>query len=123
METFAHPAVEPDLFPEPAAPSAQKATGLRLEFTGILSQDAQVRVKPIGDGAHVLPALCLELRDVGPLHQTLHAEQIYSEATRALAEAQAKTLKKGAQVRLVTNALNMRLVLPHVEQIELSPAP
>lgn len=120
MQTRAQPtaAAEPDLFP--AAPAS---TELRLEFTGILSQDAQVRTKPVGDGIHALPVLCLELRDVGPLHQTLHAEQIYSEATRAQAEAHAKTLKRGAQVRLVTNALNMRLVLPHVEQVELSPSP
>lgn len=107
---------EEDLFPREPEPA-----GLRLEFTGILREDAQVRVKPVGDGTHVLPVLCMELRDVGPMHQTVHAEQIYSESTRAQAEARAKSLKKGAHVRLVTNTLNMRLLLPHVEQVELAP--
>lgn len=111
----AHAAAEGDLFPEEPAPA-----GARLEFTGVLRQDAQVRVKPVGDGTHVLPVLCMEVADVGPLHHTLHAEQIYTEATRAQAEARARTLKKGARVRLVTNTLDMRLLLPHVEQVEIS---
>lgn len=116
-----HPAgapVEADLFPD-AAPG----TGAMLEFTGILKTDAQVRTKPVGDGLHVLPVLCLDLGDVGAGHHILHAEQIYTEATRHHAEAKAKTLKKGALVRVRTSVLDMRIFLPHVEHVQLDAPP
>ena len=55
--------------------------------------------------------------------KTMHAEQVYTDATRHLAEAKAKTLKKGARVRVRTSVLDMRLYLPHVEHIQLAAPP
>lgn len=92
---------------------------LRLEFTGTLKADAQVRTKPVGDGGHVMTVLCLEVEGVGPGRHCLRAEQIYPESARAQAEQMARTLRKGQQVRLVTSPLDLRLYLPHVERIEL----
>lgn len=112
MQTSVPKTPEPDMFPD-AAPTCQ-----RLEFFGILKADAQLRSKPIGDAQHIMPVLCLDLTtlEAGAL---MHAEQIYTEATRKQAEHLASTLKKGDRVRLTTSLLDLRLFLPHVEHIAL----
>lgn len=113
----AHQASEPDLFADDATQP------LRLEFTGTLRADAQVRIKPIGTDGHALPVLCLELEGVGPGHHLLRAEQIFPEGHHAQAEKAARTLRKGMQVRVQTSALDLRLYLPHVERITIDSAP
>lgn len=107
-------ATEPDLFVHtPAQP-------MSLQFTGVLRSDAQVRVKPVGADGHALPVLCLDLCHVGDANHTVHAEQVYTEATRAQADAQARALKKGTVVHINHSLLDMRIFLPHVQSISLA---
>lgn len=105
-----------------ADPAMAPLSGPRLQFTGILAHDAEVRSKPVDNGARMLPVLCLDLR-VGQPQHLLHAEQLFTEATRADAERLAKTLKRGQVVSLTTSLLDMRVFLPHVESISLDPQP
>ena len=104
---------ESDLFvaapPQPAH--------IYIELEAVLVRNAEVRDKPVGDGHHV-PVLCLELSTNRALHQTLHVEQVFTEATRHLADQKAATLKRGGKVRITTNLLDMRVCLPHAEHIE-----
>lgn len=109
---------EPDLFVHTPAQQAQQP--LSLQFTGVLRADAQVRVKPVGDGGHALPVLCLDLCHVGDAHHTVHAEQVFTEATRPMADAKARTLKKGTVVHINHSLLDMRIFLPHVQSISLA---
>ena len=97
------------------------AQPLSLQFTGILRADAQVRVKPVGADGHALPVLCLELAHVGDSHHTVHAEQVFTEATRAQADHAAKQLRKGTTVHVNHSLLDMRIYLPHVEAITVVP--
>jgi hypothetical protein len=90
-----------------------------LEFRGILVRDAEVRIKPVGADCHPCPVLCLELQYVGPGHQTIHAEQVHTEATRHIAEAAALRLKAGCVVTLSHPPQHLRLVLPFIEQIQI----
>lgn len=111
---------EPDMFG--LEPAIALPTGPRLQFTGTLAHDAEVRSKPVGNGARMLPVLCLDLRVGQPAH-TLHAEQLYTEATRSEAERLAKTLKRGQVVSLTTSLLDMRVFLPHVDSVTLDLPP
>lgn len=107
------PPPEGDLFPE------LQPQHMRLAFTGVLRSHAQLRSKPVGADGLMLPVLCLELGDVGPMHQRVYAEQTFTEATRRTAEELVKTLRQGAEVTVYTAATDMRLHLPHVEQIQV----
>ena len=121
MQTFAQPTQqdhgEPDMFGSTPPPAIEPT---RIGFTGTLISPAVVRCRPTGDQLHVVPVLCLELRSHGPGQQTMHAEQIYTDATRPQAEALAKRLPKGAQVHIVTALADMRITLPHVDSVQLS---
>lgn len=116
VQTSAFPASlqlpEPDMFPETCKPVA-------LQFTGTLTDDAQLRTKPVGSLHIMHPVLCFELKDVGPAKMNLHAEQIYTEATRKHAEQQLIKYKRGAQITLTSDMADMRLVLPHIQSVEL----
>ena len=90
-----------------------------LQFTGVLRTDAQVRVKPVDRGVKLV-VLCMELCHVGDAHHSVHAEQIFTEATRALAEAKARTLRKGTTVNLTASLADMRISLPHVESVAIT---
>jgi hypothetical protein len=93
--------------------------GAIFELRGTMAAPAQVRVKTIGDGSHVRPVLCMEVR---PVHagqgRSLHAEQVYPENGREAAEAKAATLKKGVPITLRTSLKGMRTILPHVQAVE-----
>jgi hypothetical protein len=127
MQTFAHPtaaqaeflAAEPDMFGD-NQPAHKPPAGPRIGFTGTLLRAAEVRCKPMGDQLHTVPVLCLELRSHSPGGQTMHAEQAFTDATRHQAEALAKRLPKGAQVRIVTQLADMRITLPGIDSVELS---
>lgn len=97
------------------------AHDLVIQIEGVLLQAAEVRSKPVGDGSHVLPVLCL---DIAPLHRGLrrriHAEQVYTEATHKDAEARAAELKRGAHITLSTSLVDMRIVFPHVQAVVLT---
>ncbi len=107
-------------FPEPAAPDLFAADGpSRLAFTGVLARDAEIRIKPVGQERRPMPVLCLDLLEVGPGHHPLHAEQVYTEATRKHAEAAAARLRQGVRVTVTSPMDHLRLSLPHVETIAL----
>ena len=98
----------------------QQAAAMRLEFTGILKADAQLRCKPIGDDQHIVPVLCLDLCQVGDSNRTIRAEQVFTESTRKQAEQLAHMLTKGRRVTLTTSMLDIRVFLPHVERVQLA---
>jgi hypothetical protein len=90
-----------------------------VQFTGTLAADAQLRTKPLGVDHVMHPVLCFELVNVGAANMSLHAEQIYTESTRRLAEQLLPLYKRGKQITLTSDMADMRLVLPHVQQVEL----
>lgn len=109
------PTSEVDLFDTEGEP-------LHFDLQGVLLQDAQVRTALVGEEKHPVPVLWLEIR---PAHamvgtgRTIHAEQIYSEASRKQAEHKAASLKKGARVRITTTFHGMRTILPDVQAVAL----
>lgn len=116
------PAAEADMFATSGS-DAHEHVGTIFELHGTMASSAEVRVKTIGDGTHVRPVLCMEVR---PVHsgqgRTLHAEQVYPENGREAAEAKAATLKKGVSITLLTSLKGMRTILPHVEAVERTSA-
>lgn len=105
---------------EPAADHSQHE--LVLEIEGELLEDAAVRVKLVGAEATPLPVLYMDVKPLNGFKRTIHAEQIYSEATRKQAEQKAATLKKGSRVTVTTTLHDMRTILPHVQSVVLHPA-
>ena len=112
----AQPAAEPDLFSD-GAPTPTPAHPVSMEFRGVLIHDAEVRDKPIGDGQQFAPVLCIELQPLSGGGHTLKAQQVYSEATRALAVQRAQALRRGTRITLTTPLAGMRIFLPHVQAI------
>jgi hypothetical protein len=99
---------EPDLFGKsPAAPGVR----CELQLIGTVAHHAEVRSKPL-DGQHYVPVVCVDLENVGAGHNTVHAEQPFTEATRHEAEALAKQLRKGTTVTATTSLSDIRLYLP-----------
>jgi hypothetical protein len=109
------PTAKVDLFDTEGEP-------LYFDLHGVLLQDAQVRAVLVGEDKHPVPVLWLEIH---PLHamvgsgRTIHAEQIYSEASRKQAEHKAASLKKGARVRITTTFHGMQTILPDVQAVAL----
>lgn len=107
--------VEADLFGDAIPPAGATAPAapldLRLTFSGVLAAHAEVRTKLL-DGCIYVPALCLDIEHVGSGHHRVHAEQLFTEATRADAEALAHRLRKGQRVTVTTALADMRLFLP-----------
>jgi len=112
VHTSAHGA-EPDMF-DAGQPHEQV-----FELHGELVADADVRTMVVGRDGHPLPVLCMEVRPLSGFKRTVHAEQIYTEANRPLAERKAATLKKGAHVTITTTLHDMRTILPHVQAVAL----
>lgn len=104
---------EPDLFEVPDEKPS------RLQITGVLIRDAEVRMKAIGTDDRPMPVLCLDIRVPGPGERTVHAEQAYPAASRFAADAQALRFRAGAQVTVAADPRLMRLNLPLVEEIQL----
>lgn len=103
-----HTQHEPDLFDVPTVTAA---------FRGRLIRDAEVRTKPVGDGQQSMPVLCVECAPLSGAGHMIHAEQVYTEATRGLAEQRARALRKGAVISIITPWTGMRLFMPHVQAI------
>lgn len=118
VRTSAHQA-EPDMFGLPDVPCAPGAPLLQL--SGVLLEDACVRTKLVDGGQHSLPVLCIEVAPLSKLGHSLHAEQVYTEATRKLAEDRAAALRKGTRITLTTPLAGMRVFLPHVQSVDLKP--
>lgn len=114
---------EPDMFAgTDAAPPV--CADLVLEIHAVLVSAAEVRSKPIGDGTHMRPVLCLDVVPVNKaLRRRMHVEQIYTEATRKDAEARAAVLKRGTHITFRTTLVDSRIVFPHVLSVDLSPSP
>jgi hypothetical protein len=113
---------EPDMFADRAG-EAHAFEGAMFELHGTMASPAEVRFKPVGDGTHVRPVLCLEVR---PRHtglgRSLHAEQVYPEDGLEAAHAKAAALKKGVPITLLTSLRDMRTILPHVQAVTLHSA-
>ena len=109
MHTSAHPT------PPPAAPV--------LQFCGHLLADAEVRVKPVGNGGQMMAVLCLEIRpdNSNGLH-VIHAEQVFPTDSHCAVTARAHQLKRGMHIELESPAYPTRLVLPHCHHIRVLPA-
>ena len=99
---------------------------LVVQIVGVLLSAAVVRTKVVGLDHHPMPVLCMEVRPLAMsagFKQTIHAEQVYTEATRHQAELKAATLKRGSQITLTTTLIDMRTLLPHVQDVALCPKP
>lgn len=103
------PTAEADLF-------ADEAT-VAMQLSGVLMHDAQVRDKAVGDGEHFAPVLCLEVQPLRGGGHTFVVQQVYSEATRALAVQRAQALRRGTRISFTTPLAGMRVFLPHVQTI------
>jgi pentose-5-phosphate-3-epimerase len=91
-----------------------------FDVHGVLLADAQVRVRLVGNDQHPVVVLCLELRPLCALigsRRTIHAEQIFDDAHRKVAEQRAAALKKGMRVRITSPLYDMRTVLPNVQAV------
>ncbi|SIR00831.1 hypothetical protein [Pseudacidovorax sp. RU35E] len=93
-----------------------------IEIRGRLSQDAQIRHKPAGDGQHTVPVLCLEIEPLSAAGHHYHAEQVYTETTLALAEERARALRKGTHITLTTPWAGTRVIFPRVQTIHTKEA-
>jgi len=120
VQTSAHDA-EPDMFGMDLAHGVDLSAGA-IVLQGVLVQDAEVRTQLVGLDSHPRPVLWLEIRPASRLHRTVHAEQIYTEATRKEAERIAATLKRGARVTVTTPLADMRTIFPHVQAVALLPS-
>lgn len=112
--------------PNPVHTSAQQASAdlfgetafaLTIELKGRLTRDAEVRHKPVGDGQHCRPVLCLEIEPLNQAGHHYHAEQVYTEATLDLATERARALRKGTYLSLKTPWAGALEILPHVQTI------
>ena len=99
---------------------AQRAAGLRIEFTGRVLH-AEVRNQVVGEDHRMRPDLHFELGVVGAMHLGIVGDVVYTEATRGAAYGLAAALKPGARVRIVSSLTGARMVLPHTESISLLP--
>ena len=81
-----------------------------LELTGIL-EHADVAMKPLGDGTFV-PAIVLELDDVGAGHHRLVAHVPYPREQHDAAKARCAELRRGQRITVRTHLVDMRLMLP-----------
>lgn len=118
VQTHAHDA-EPDMFTAEAAPAAPAPNdpSVLVQITGRLIKHAEVRTMVVGQDHHPVPVLCMDLRPLTGLKRTIHAEQIYTEATRVMAEMKARGLTKGSHITITTALDGMRVILPHVRSV------
>ena len=93
-----------------------------IEIQGVLTHAAEVRTKVVGDDQHPVPVLCMDIRPLSGARRSIHAEQVFTESTRGLAEAKARDLKRGARVTFKTCLTGMRITFPHVRQIAIETA-
>ncbi|MBO9647386.1 MAG: hypothetical protein J7605_02665 [Variovorax sp.] len=111
------PEASADLFGECQAD--QPKVDLVIEIQGVLTQPAEVRIKLVGEDKRSVPVLCLNIRPLSGIKRSIHVEQVFTEATRKVAEEKAVTLKRGARVVFRTGLTDMRVTFPHVRSITL----
>jgi hypothetical protein len=72
-----------------------------------------------------LPALCMELCDVGPGKHVVHAQHVYPEQLRSEAESWAARLRKGMRVTIAAPFAGLHLSVPQadIEIEESTPTP
>jgi hypothetical protein len=86
------------------------AADCQITLAGVL-RHADFAMKPTGDG-HFVPAVVLEIDDVGPGHNRVVAHVPYPPDQRADAEAKARSLRRGDPISVRTHLVDMRLMLP-----------
>lgn len=94
-----------------------------IEVHGVLTHAATVCVKLVGEEQRSVPVLCLDIRPLSGCKRTMHATQIYSEATRKEAEQMAAKLKRGSHIKFTTGLNGMRITFPHIKHVALIPHP
>lgn len=104
------------------APRAQpRGATCQLEMTGQLVRRPYVANKPLDREGHMAPVLVLELADVGAGHHNVVAHIPFHEAGRAEAEAQARRLQRGQRVTVVTELVDIRVLLPAARISDVQP--
>lgn len=111
-------AQEPDMFALVGADVAAHGDFI-VEIPGVLTHAATVCVKLVGEDQRPVPVLCMDIRPLSGVKRTIHAMQIYSEATRKEAEQKAAELKRGAHITLTTSLSGMRVSFPHIKHVAL----
>lgn len=107
-----------------AAPAAAQAVldpGHWMVCTGTLTRNAEVRVKPVGSEGDAAPVVCIDLDQVTPTAQAVHVEQVFTNATRAKAEAFASHLKKGMRITVHCPRPAVRMSFNDAQHIEVQP--
>ncbi|EJE49598.1 hypothetical protein PMI14_05841 [Acidovorax sp. CF316] len=92
-----------------------------LVCTGTLTRNAEVRVKPVGSEGDAAPVVCIDLDQVTPTAQAVHVEQVFTNATRAKAEAFASHLKKGMRITVHCPRPAVRMSFNDAQHIEVQP--
>lgn len=81
-----------------------------VALTGVL-RSVKVAQKPLGDGFFV-PALVIELEDVGAGHHQVTAHVTYQPGQEKEVEAKAAELRRGQHLTVTTHLADVRLHLP-----------
>lgn len=90
-----------------------------IVIEGTLAEDAQVRTKPMGEGATPMPVLCLVINTIGPNPLPVRAEQTYPPSHRDAAEKAAHAMRRGMQISVKAPCAHIRTTLAHCESITL----
>lgn len=93
-------------------------TDAQISVSGELLQDAQVRIKPLGEDRTPMPVLCLLLNSDGPSTVPVACEQVYPPAMRADADRAALSLRKGMRITVLAPIAHIRTTLTHCSQIQ-----
>ena len=91
-----------------------------IVIEGTLAQDAQVRIKPMGEAETPMPVLCLLINTNGSSQEPVRAEQTYPPSHRAEAERAARALRRGVRVSVEAPCAHIRTTLAHCASITLA---
>lgn len=111
-------AFEGDLFDHEAPAEPAASMGQTFKIVGKLTRNAELRSKPSRDKLHVVPVVCLEVKNNDPTGpQLCYAEREFTDATRCQAEYFAKKLLKGTVVTVQAPVTDMRVSVCHPDSI------
>ncbi|MES2685704.1 MAG: hypothetical protein V4706_02720 [Pseudomonadota bacterium] len=107
-----------DLFSKPEPTQATPALSQTFKIVGRLTRNAELRSKPSRDNLHVVPVVCLEVKNNDPTGpQICYAEKEFTDATRSQAEHFAKKFLKGHVVTVLAPVTDMRVSVSHPDSI------
>lgn len=88
-----------------------------IVIEGTLAQDAQVRLRPMGEDETPMPVLCLVIDTIGSSLEPVRAEQTYPPSHRADAEKAAQAMRRGMHVSVTAPVAHIRTSLAHCASI------